>query len=475
MLDAKDREKIALKKFAIIAPVLNGQVPCQKEYFEKVCAQEIEMPHYGDRVYTPKTLLSWLNNYRKSGLDGLRPGSRSDRGKSRKVTDQITAKAQEKSAQNPKLTGIMLYEELVKDGVILPEKLSLATFYRFLSANPQLAAGKEQEEKELKRFSHQWVNELWQTDIMYGPYLKVGKAKKQTYLIAFIDDASRLITGASFSYSQNFSAMREVFREAVLKRGVPRVLYTDNGKIYRCGQMALLCAGIGCHLIHAEPFSPNSKGKVERFFRTVRLRFLSGLELNSVKSLEDLNLRFWHWLEEDYQRKNHSALNMSPLDFFMSQVDRINVFSQPALLYECFLLRVERKVNHDATFSLENVLYETDQKFANIRIEVRYEPQWLSLPARPLFLYKDGLKIGEARQVNFQDNARVKRRGKGRPAKLKSPDIQSDGREDDFLNLNSESGPVSSISFTSIMEEKTVKISDSDNCNEKKAGTGGEC
>lgn len=438
MLDAKEREKIALKKFAIIAPVLNGQVSRQKEYFEKVC-QDIELPHYGKKAYSPKTLLSWLNDYRKSGLDGLKPGYRSDRGKSRKITDQIVVKTQEKIAQNPRLTRIMLYEELVKEGVILPEKLSLATFYRFLSKNPQ--PGKEPEDKELKRFSHQWINELWQTDTMYGPYLRVGKEKKQTYLICFLDDASRLITGASFSYSQNFAAVREVFRDAV---GAPKILYTDNGKTYRCGQMALLCAGIGCSLIHTQPFSASSKGKIERFFRTVRLRFLSGLELSSIKSLEDLNLRFWHWLEEDYQRKSHSALNMSPLDFFMSQADRIKVFTQPALLDECFLLRVERKVNHDATLSLENVLYETEQKFANTRVEVRYEPQWLCLPNRPVFLCKDGQKIGEARQVNFQDNARVKRKGRGRPVKQEIED-------------SSEGVPVSSISFAGIMKDETVK------------------
>lgn len=92
-----------------------------------------------------------------------------------------------------------------------------------------------------------------------------------------------------------------------------------------------------------------------------------------------------------------------------------------------------------------------------------------------MFLYIDGLKIGEAHQVNFQDNARVKRRGKGRPAKLSSQDIQSDGREDDFMSFNSESGPVSSISFASIMEEETVKKTGAYNSEEKKAGTGGEC
>lgn len=253
MLSSKDRENIALKKFSLISPVLNGQVQNQKEYFETLCVKPIDMPYYGLRVYSPKTLKSWLNEYRRGGLETLKPGYRADRGKSRKVSPEITEKIREKRAQMPRITTILLYEELVREKVILPEKLSLSTFYRFLAANPELAAGKDPErpeEKELKRFSRQWVNELWQTDIMFGPYLRVGKSKKQTYLFAFIDDASRLITHAQFTFSQNFEAMRAVLKEAILRRGIPKMIYTDNGKVYRSGQFSMLCAGLGLSLIH---------------------------------------------------------------------------------------------------------------------------------------------------------------------------------------------------------------------------------
>jgi len=418
MLDAKERENIALKKFSLIAPVLNEEKLNQQEYFRKLSDQLIDMPHYGPRRYAVKSFQWWLYLYRRYGLEGLKPGYRSDRGKSRRVTAEIAAKIRQKRAEKPGLKGILLYEELVKEGVFTPDRLSLATFYRFLAQNPDLASGKDpdEEEKDVRRFSHQRVNELWQTDIMYGPCLRVGRSKKQTYLLAFIDDASRLVTAARFCWEQNFTAVRAVFKEAILKRGVPKMIYTDNGKVYRCNQLAVVCASLGCTLLHAEPFSPSSKGKVERFFRTVRMRFLSRLEMDRVKSLEELNLLFWQWLEADYQRKIHSALGMSPLDYFLSQAQAVKMFSDPTLLDEYFLLRTTRKVNHDATFSLENILYETDQKFAGSRVEVRYEPEWLKSPARPVFLYQDGLKVGEARQVDFFANAWVKRKGRGRPA-----------------------------------------------------------
>ena len=276
MLDNEKREQIALKKLSLIGPVLNGQVDNQNEYFIEVTSKAIDMPYYGMRNYSPKTLASWLSDYRRNGIDALKPGFRSDRGKSRKIDATLMEKIREKRMQKPRINSSMLYEALVKDGVILPEKVSLATFYRFLAANPDLTAAKNPDEKkEVKRFAHQYINELWQTDLMYGYYLKLGKTKKQTYLIAFIDDASRYIPYSMWSFTQDFSALRVILKEAVSRKGIPAMIYTDNGKIFRSSQLQMVCAGMGCSLLHAKPFQASSKGKIERFFHTVRTRFLS--------------------------------------------------------------------------------------------------------------------------------------------------------------------------------------------------------
>jgi len=125
----------------------------------------------------------------------------------------------------------------------------------------------------------------------------------------------------------------------------------------------------------------------------------------------------------------------------MSQAHRLNVLTDPALLEDYFLLRVSRNVNHDGTFSLEKILYETPPQLANSRVEVRYEPEWLANPARPLFLYQDGIKVGEARQVNFYDNVHIKRKGRGRPAKEPEERLLEPGAF------------VASISFTRLLKE----------------------
>jgi len=259
---------------------------------------------------------------------------------------------------------------------------------------------------------------------MYGPHLKVNRQKKQAYLIAFLDDASRLVPYSLFTLSQNFEALRLVLKEAVLRRGVPKMLYTDNGKIYRSQQLSMICASIGCSLIHAEPFTPSSKGKIERFFSTVRTRFLEPHQYQ-FKDLQQLNNLYWEWLDKDYHRKEHSALKKTPLEFFMEQTERVRLFTDPAVLEEHFLLRVTRKVHHDATLQLENVLFETHSKLANMSVEIRYDPEWFLQPNKPLLLYKDSAKIGEARLVKVHDNAHVKRKKSGQ----KSQSIIEDSQE----------------------------------------------
>lgn len=446
MLDENTRTAIALKKLSLLGPVINGQTKSNSAYYAEVTAKPIEMPYYGTRQYAPKTIESWYCDYMRGGIDALKPAIRGDKGGHRKIDMELGEKILEKKKQYPKAPDTIIYEELIKEGVIDANKVSITTIYRFLKSMHKRGTIKTDEEKDMKRFSHQYINELWQTDLMYGPYITEGRKKKGTYLFAYIDDASRLITHAQFYYAQNFDSLRHSLKEAVLRRGVPRLLYTDNGKIYRSQQFEYMCASLGCTLIHAQPFSPNEKGKIERFFLTVRKRFLSTINSSKLGSIEELNEKFHQWLETDYLRKPHSGLNnLTPLDIFISQISRVKLITDSALIKEKFLLRINRTVTHDATFTINNILYETDQKFACSRVEIRYDPEWLENSINPVLIYADDKKIGEAKQVNFHDNAHIKR--KGRPA-----GHSAIAELTDKSNLVNESNlPEQTIKFTDIM------------------------
>lgn len=427
-MDEKERQAVGLKKFSLISPVLNGQEGNASEYFRKLAAEPVKMPGVGERRYSEKTYMSWLQEYRRYGFDALVKSRRSDRGTSRKITSEIGDKIADVRKNNLTMPVTVLYEKLISDGIIDPLLVSRSTVYRFvedLTLSGALADGAE--EKDIRRFSHDKVGQLYQADLLYGPTLKIGGKKIPTYLHAILDDCSRYPVWSQFYTVQNFESFRHCLKEAVARRGSPRLMYTDNAKIYRSQQFEFICASIGCTLIHSQPYVPRGRGKVERFFKTVRMRFLSTIDTNSINSLDALNALYFKWLEEDYKRKAHSGLEgLSPHDVLMSQLENLNMITDSRVLEEAFLYRVSRKVQHDATIQIDNVLYETEPHFAGKRVEVRYDPEWIGDDTKKLPMFLDGKKVGEVWMVRYHDNAHAKRKfpgnNKNRPSSPKTTD-----------------------------------------------------
>lgn len=446
MMDEKIRQGIALKRFSIISPVLSGKVKNNREYFQELSKDPVDMPYLGTKIYHYKTFESWLYDYYRYGLDGLTPGFRSDKGKSRKISIELGDKIKEYRMKSPKMPTSILYDRLVADRIIDPLELSRSSVYRYVADLVLPSSGEDTGES--LRFSYQYPGEMWQGDVMYGPYIQVGKKKQQTYLHAFIDDATRMITHSRFFYEQNFETLRISLKEAMLRNGIPRLIYTDNGKIYRSQQLEYICASMGCTLLHSQPYVPKGRGKIERYFNTVRMRFLSNLNPSDLSSLECLNSAYEKWLDNDYQKKEHSALNgKTPHQSFIDHIDRVKLVADRNQLNENFMLRVSRKVCHDATIQVDNILFEADSCLAGKRLEVRYEPEWLSDQTKKLKLYNDGKCIGEAKQVRFFDNAHVHRRfpGNRRKAAAEVKDVPSSPEK-------RETAPKNTISFSDLAQ-----------------------
>jgi transposase InsO family protein len=413
----EQRKAAGLKRFSIISPVLNGQVENNAEYFRKVAAEPIDMPGLNPRRYSARTMQGWLSSYMRGGLDALINTSRSDKGKSRKINDALAEKIIAQRQEYPAVPITVIYEKLLADGVIKPGEVSRSTVYRFvedmaLRGEIQEAA----EEKETRRFSYEHAGDLAQIDILYGPRVKENGKRVPSYLHLVLDDCTRFPLHSQFYLSQSFEAHRHCFKEAVLKFGPPRICYTDNAQIYRSQQFEYICASIGCTLLHSQPFLPRGRGKIERLFRTVRMRFLNAIGKDFPGTIVELNEQYNKWLAEDYLHKIHSSLNgLSPHEALMSQVDKLRLPSDRRILDEAFMLRITRKIGHDATTQLDNVLYETDAIFAGKRMELRYEPEWIGDADKKLILFHEGKPVGEARMVRFHDNAHVKRRPVSKP------------------------------------------------------------
>lgn len=214
-----------------------------------------------------------------------------------------------------------------------------------------------------------------------------------------------MIPYGGFFGNQSFDSLKTAFKEALCRRGIPQRLYTDNGKIYRSHQLQFVCASLGIALIHAKPYDPASKGKIERFFLTVRQRFYTTLTSEDLASLDTLNEAFALWVEKDYNCRTHSALGMSPLDAYMAQASQVKVVTDPDSLEPLFWRRETRKVNPDATISIKKIFYEVPPKYIGQRIEVRYKPGDLE----EVLVFDDGKEVARVRPVDLAANAVAKR------------------------------------------------------------------
>jgi transposase InsO family protein len=403
-LSEDQKTDVALYRFSLLAPILNNQVDDVKAYLDEVASTMYDVPHYGWRQYSARTVRRWLWEYRRDGLDALKPQRRKDSGSFRSIPQPLQDKILAARRESPLATVTLFYEELLRSGVLLRADASYYSVYRLLRKHglvrvPDAPASA----RERKKFAFEQVNRLWQGDMMVGPYILVDGRRKSSSLFAFIDDCSRLVPFGRFDVDQDFDALKRVYIEAVVRRGIPQTVYLDNAKVYRSKLFHEALARMGTIIAHTQPYDAASKGKIERFFKTVRERFLP--TIGEPSSIDDLNQAFWRWLEEDYHRRVHSSLGMSPLDKYLSQVNSVKLVSDPDAVRKLFLKREARRVNKDSTISVMGTFFEVPSELVGQRIEARFDPNDLER----VFLYREDEFLGTATPVRIADNALVKR------------------------------------------------------------------
>jgi putative transposase len=250
--------------------------------------------------------------------------------------------------------------------------------------------------------------------MLFGPWVgRAGGGKQQVFLQAALDDASRLIPHAQFYPNQGLDAFLDCLRQAIAARGIPTRLYMDNAKIYRSPQLARIAASIGILIVHTPPYQPEGRGKVERFFRSVREQFLVSLDPKVLLSIEQLNERLWHWLDTVYHRHEHSALQTTPLVRWQRDIEQVRQLPPATDLRRLFFHRVDRLVRRDSTFLLKNRFFEAPPHLAGKRIEVRFDPavtaccgqttrgrRYPPLDLTQLEIYSEGKPEGVARLVD---------------------------------------------------------------------------
>lgn len=374
-MDAK-AEKLALFRYGLIAPLVLEALPRGEltRRAHDIAAGHYDIPFSKRTTVSVDTLLDWAVRYRNGGFEALAPKPRQDRGQSRAITPQLATLIERLKRENPHRTGTTLLRELALSAGDDAPPLSAATLYRFLKqrglSERQLLAPAAR-----KKFEAELSNQIWQADMLFGPWVpRPCGGRMQVFLHATLDDASRLIPHAQFYPSQGLDASLDCLRQAIAARGVPIRLYIDNAKMYRSPQLARIAASLGILIIHSRPYQPEGRGKIERYFRTVREQFLANLDPKHPLSLEQLNDRLQVWIESVYHRCEHSALGSTPLTRWQRDIEHIRQLAPATDLRRLFFHRLDRVVRRDSTFLLESRLYEAPPHLAGHTVEVRFDP-----------------------------------------------------------------------------------------------------
>ena len=285
-MNDNERQKIALFRYGIIAPAVSGTYDeslSLKGFFRDASKKVYTNPRGEDTMISAATIERWYYAYMDSGFDALLPKRRTDTGKSRKLDSDITEQINFLKTEYPRIPATLIHQKLIENGTIKKGTVSLSTINRYVNRLNEEKGLFPQ--KDMRRYEREHINEVWCGDSSVGPYITINGQKKRTYVIALIDDASRMIVGINIFFNDNFVNLMSVMKTAVIRFGRPKKLNFDNGSTYKNKQIDLLAARIGSVINYNPPYTPVGKAKIERWFRTMKDHWMSQLDMIDISSM----------------------------------------------------------------------------------------------------------------------------------------------------------------------------------------------
>jgi len=338
-------------------------------------------PDGAPRTVAAETLRTWIRRYRTGGFTALQDKPRPRPG-SKALPPELVEKLRQLKREVPQRSIDRVIAIAEGTGLVEPGVLRRSTVHRVLRSaglSRRVSVGRTPP-RDLDRWEADFPNELWQSDLLAGPWLpdpkRPGKMKR-AWLFAFLDDHSRLLLHGRFDWKQGLPALELVMKRALQKYGIPRRVYFDNGKVYRSGHTARICAQLGVHrVVFTQIRRPEGHGKIEAFNRFVRSAFLPELAASRVVTLDQLNEAFVAWLELEYNARPHGQTGQAPLERWREAAHRVRYASDEALR-QAFLFRERRTPDKAGVFTLCGTKYQVGPKLARRRVEVRYDPEAL--------------------------------------------------------------------------------------------------
>ncbi len=372
-------------------------------------ATEWTIPHSRKKTLTTSCIKKWLKAYKAQGKDSLLPKIRKDTGRCKVLSDAEKLLVLELLEQKPYLCASVAIRMLQKEGKITSE-VSKSSLSRFIKASGLTRRERLRECKpdQVLRYSFDQPLECVQVDAMHSFSVPDASGRmRKAILIAFIDDATRRVVYARFCFSENALEFERGLHHVLRSHGRIRRVYTDNGSTFIAEQTKIILSALGIPLMHSRPGIPKGRGKIERFFRTVRTQFEATIDSSTIRSIQDYDMRFHTWLENEYHRSGHSGLGgQTPLEAWLAGSRYIFRMDATIDLDEAFCHQQYRTVSNDATISLDGTRYEVSSILIGRKIKVRFNPLSDTLVIR---VFYDGKEYGHARLIDAYGNARSRR------------------------------------------------------------------
>ena len=371
MKDRRKAEEIAVNRYKIIAPIVAAMEE-KADAAKLVLLKNDACEQYGIHR---RTLGRWLDAHREWSFEGLKPVDRSSC-KPGSIPEELISEAillrrEVPSRSVPQIIEILELEGKAPVGLLRRSTLQDKLQERGYSSRKMKMY--QQGGLAARRFQRRERGDLWHSDIKYGNFLTLGGEKKQTYLVSFLDDATRYCVHGEFYDSLDQTIIEDCFRKALLKEGLPPRVYFDRGTQYKTKWMDRACAVLEIKLLFAKPYSPESTGKQERFNRTVE-SFMDEVALKNCKTLNDYNNYFNVWLTECYHTRGHGGLKgVSPEVAYKSSKTPLR-FASPEIIASAFMRVETRKVDKSGCISFSGKKYEVSVLLVGRRVDVVYDP-----------------------------------------------------------------------------------------------------
>lgn len=371
---------LALLRYQIISAYLALDPPRGERtaVLQQLAAKTWTLPDGQTVQFAAETLRAWVRKYRRGGLSALedaprdRPGVQILSEEQQAIVCRLKRDVPSRSIE--RIIAIAEETKLVPEGVLTRSTVHRVLQRRGLSRRKRAEASTA----DLDRFEAAFPNDLWQSDMLAGPWLPDPERphkRRRAWLHAWLDDHSRLLIAGRWAFKSDLPTLELSLREALRRCGLPKRVYYDNGGPYRSKHMAQIVAVLSDQRpIFTPARRPEGHGKIEAFNRLCRAAFVDEVKASSITTLDELNRAFSAWRDLKYNRRPHGETGQTPWDRWRAHPERIETVSERALT-DAFLFRASRTTDKTGVLKLHGVRYQTGPELARKKVEVRYDPE----------------------------------------------------------------------------------------------------